>query len=41
MAFISDRSGREEIYVTAADGAGEAQKLTDIDALKTRLQLVA
>ena len=34
IAFISDRSGREELYVTAADGSGEAQKLTDIDALK-------
>jgi tricorn protease len=34
LAFISDRSGREELYVTASDGTGEAQKLTDIDALK-------
>jgi tricorn protease len=34
VAFISDRSGREELYVTAADGATEAQKLTDIDTLK-------
>ncbi|HYY42019.1 MAG TPA: DPP IV N-terminal domain-containing protein, partial [Pyrinomonadaceae bacterium] len=34
LAFISDRSGREELYATAVDGAGEAQKLTDIDALK-------
>ncbi len=34
IAFISDRSGREELYVVAADGAGEPQKLTDIDALK-------
>ncbi|HEX8178325.1 MAG TPA: S41 family peptidase [Pyrinomonadaceae bacterium] len=34
LAFVSDRSGREELYVTAVDGAGEAQKLTDIDALK-------
>src|SRR2546423_3804735 len=34
VSFISDRSGREELYVTAADGLGEAQKLTDIDALK-------
>ncbi|HEY9281987.1 MAG TPA: hypothetical protein VIP46_00900, partial [Pyrinomonadaceae bacterium] len=34
IAFVSDRSGREELYVTAVDGAGEAQKLTDIDALK-------
>ncbi|MFL6209956.1 MAG: S41 family peptidase [Pyrinomonadaceae bacterium] len=34
IAFVSDRSGREELYATAVDGAGEAQKLTDIDALK-------
>jgi tricorn protease len=34
IAFISDRSGREELYAVAVDGAGEAQKLTDIDALK-------
>jgi tricorn protease len=34
LAFISDRSGREELYVTTVDGAGEPQKLTDIDALK-------
>lgn len=34
IAFVSDRSGREEIYVVAADGAGEAQKLTDLDELK-------
>jgi tricorn protease len=34
IAFISDRSGREELFVTASDGSGEAQKLTDIDALK-------
>jgi tricorn protease len=34
IAYVSDRSGREEIYVSAVDGAGEAQKLTDLDALK-------
>lgn len=34
LAYISDRSGREELYVSAVDGAGEPQKLTDIDALK-------
>ncbi len=34
LAFISDRSGREELYVTTVDGAGEPLKLTDIDALK-------
>ena len=41
LAFVSDRSGREELYVIAVDGAGEPQKLTDIDALKTRFHLVA
>src|SRR5437588_6285854 len=34
IAFISDASGREEIYVTATDGTSQSQKLTDIDALK-------
>src|ERR1039457_1835590 len=34
IAYVSDRSGREEIYVTPADGSGDAQKVTDIDALK-------
>ncbi len=37
VAFISDRSGREEIYVIPADGAGEAQKITDHDTLKNAL----
>lgn len=35
LAFISDRSGREEIYITPADGTGDAQKLTDLDVLKS------
>ncbi|HJQ67469.1 MAG TPA: S41 family peptidase [Blastocatellia bacterium] len=34
IAFISDRSGREEFYIASSDGAGEPQKITDIDALK-------
>jgi tricorn protease len=34
VAFISDRSGREEMYLIAADGAGEPQKITDFDTLK-------
>ena len=34
LSFISDRSGREELFVVAVDGTGEAQKLTDIDTLK-------
>ena len=35
IAFISDQSGREEIHVIAADGAGTAKKVTDLDTLKT------
>jgi tricorn protease len=34
IAYVSDRSGREEIYITPADGSGEAQQITDMDALK-------
>src|ERR1043166_4666165 len=34
LSFISDGSGREELYVVASDGTGTPQKLTDIDALK-------
>ena len=41
IAFISDQSGREEIHVIAADGAGPARKVTDLDSLKTSLVLVA
>jgi tricorn protease len=37
VAFVSDRSGREEIYIASVDGAGEPQKITDIDALKFSL----
>jgi tricorn protease len=35
IAFVSDQSGREEIYVVPADGTGQPEKLTDIDALKS------
>ena len=35
IAFISDQSGREEIHVIAADGAGSAKRITDLDTLKT------
>jgi tricorn protease len=28
LSFISDSSGREEIYVVAVDGSGDPQKLT-------------
>ena len=31
---VSDRSGREEMYVIAADGVGEPQKITEFDTLK-------
>jgi tricorn protease len=34
VVFISDRSGREELYIKSADGAGEPQKITDHDTLK-------
>jgi tricorn protease len=34
VAFVSDASGREEIYVVPADGSTQPLKLTDIDALK-------
>ena len=37
IAFISDQSGREEIHLIAADGAGPARKATDLDDLKTSL----
>ena len=35
IAFISDQTGREEIHVIAADGAGPAKRVTDVDSLKT------
>ena len=35
IAFISDQTGREEIHVIAADGAGAAKRVTDVDSLKT------
>ncbi len=34
IAFNSDRSGREEIYIISADGFGEPQKITNLDTLK-------
>ena len=34
IAFISDRSGREEIWAISSDGAGEPQKITNLDTLK-------
>jgi len=35
IAYISDQSGREELYAVSVDGTGQPEKLTDIDALKT------
>ncbi|MGO9469221.1 MAG: S41 family peptidase [Isosphaeraceae bacterium] len=37
IAFVSDQSGREEIHVIDADGAGPVRKVTDQDTLKTSL----
>ena len=34
IAYVSDQSGREEIWIASADGTGAARKLTDLDALK-------
>jgi tricorn protease len=34
LMYVSDQSGREELYVVPVDGSTPAQKLTDIDALK-------
>src|SRR5262249_26018038 len=34
LAFVSDRSGREEIYLIGSDGAGQPLKITDLDVLK-------
>jgi tricorn protease len=34
ISFVSDRSGREELYVTSTDGTGEPRQITDIDTLK-------
>src|SRR5262245_27479799 len=34
IAFISDQSRREELYIISSDGAGQPQRVTDIDALK-------
>lgn len=35
IAFISDASGREEIWIAPASGEGEARMVTDVDALKS------
>ncbi len=38
IAFVSDRSGREEIYITATDGSADAKRITDLDALKNNFR---
>ncbi len=35
LAYVSDQSGREEIYVVPVDGSTAATQVTNIDALKT------
>ena len=35
LAFISDKTGREELYVALVEGTGEPKKITDVDALKS------
>ena len=34
ISYVSDKSGREELYVVPVDGSAPAQQVTDIDALK-------
>jgi tricorn protease len=34
IVFISDRSGREELYLATSDGIGEPVKITELDTLK-------
>ncbi|HEX5886242.1 MAG TPA: PDZ domain-containing protein, partial [Pyrinomonadaceae bacterium] len=34
LSYVSDQSGREELYVVPVDGSAPAQQVTDIDALK-------
>jgi tricorn protease len=34
LAYVSDQSGREELYVASLDGSSAAQQITNIDALK-------
>src|SRR5215217_4924828 len=35
LAYVSDQSGREELFVVPVDGSAPAQQITDIDALKS------
>jgi tricorn protease len=34
ISYVSDQSGREELFVVPVDGSAPAQQITDIDALK-------
>ena len=34
LSYVSDQSGREELYVVPVDGSAPPQQMTDIDALK-------
>jgi tricorn protease len=34
VSYVSDQSGREELFVVPVDGSAPAQQVTDIDALK-------
>jgi tricorn protease len=34
LSYVSDQSGREELFVVPVDGSTPAQQITDIDALK-------
>jgi tricorn protease len=34
LSYISDKSGREELFVVPVDGSAPSQQVTDIDALK-------
>ncbi|HKG98680.1 MAG TPA: hypothetical protein VKA97_12740, partial [Pyrinomonadaceae bacterium] len=35
LSYVSDQSGREELFVVPVDGSAPAQQVTDIDALKS------
>ncbi|HKG47303.1 MAG TPA: S41 family peptidase [Pyrinomonadaceae bacterium] len=34
LSYISDQSGREELFIVPVDGSAQPQQITDIDALK-------
>ena len=41
LSFVSDQTGREEIFAAPADGVGETRKITDLDALEDLIRVVA